>query len=261
MSSENTNKLVAELRTSIDRLYSDFRKIKDQLILLARVLDETNLCERSGISMKIKELLEDKIKEGKISSKWIEESLPQEYKRKYVKSEPSSLLENKDNNEVQVPVQSVLERGLDSNQGQVLQQENKGSDSTVFKEQHKQKEKQFLQKIEQQGEQIIKQEQIVKEQERELERLRPLAEEQRQQTEQSQLTNENLDLKEQLGKLREENSKFRAELDESKKEGQLKILVDEWTLSKQLSSLRYSGYTKLQIVIENGKYVKIEGAD
>jgi hypothetical protein len=39
-------------------------------------------------------MLNDKINEGKITGKWIEECLPQEYKRKYAKSELSSLSRN-----------------------------------------------------------------------------------------------------------------------------------------------------------------------
>ena len=38
----------------------------------------------------IKKLLADKVKEGKISARWIEDSLPSEYKRKYTKSELTS---------------------------------------------------------------------------------------------------------------------------------------------------------------------------
>ena len=36
-------------------------------------------------------MLADKIKEGKITKKWIERCLPQEYRRRYAKSEQSSL--------------------------------------------------------------------------------------------------------------------------------------------------------------------------
>jgi hypothetical protein len=57
-------------------------------------LDETRQCEETQICRKIKEMLNDKIKEGKITGKWIEECLPQEYKRKYAKSELSSLSRN-----------------------------------------------------------------------------------------------------------------------------------------------------------------------
>ena len=56
-------------------------------------MDEVQLCERNEICRAIKDILKDKIKEGKITvSKWIEESLPDDYKRKYSKSEQNSLL-------------------------------------------------------------------------------------------------------------------------------------------------------------------------
>ena len=42
-----------------------------------------------------KKILRDKIQKGKVSEKWIEECLPPEYKRTYVKSEPSSLSKQK----------------------------------------------------------------------------------------------------------------------------------------------------------------------
>ncbi len=39
-------------------------------------------------------MLADKINEGKITGKWIERCLPQEYRRRYAKSEQSSLSRN-----------------------------------------------------------------------------------------------------------------------------------------------------------------------
>ncbi len=54
-------------------------------------MDEEGLCERDQISRTIKKILKDKIQEHKITEKWIEECLPQEYKRQYTKSEASSL--------------------------------------------------------------------------------------------------------------------------------------------------------------------------
>lgn len=50
---------------------------------------------RDQISRTIKILLKDKIQANKITEKWIEECLPQEYKRQYIKSEPSSLSKQK----------------------------------------------------------------------------------------------------------------------------------------------------------------------
>ena len=48
-------------------------------------------CKQNQICTKIKEMLADKIKEGKITKKCIERCLPQEYRRRYAKSEQSSL--------------------------------------------------------------------------------------------------------------------------------------------------------------------------
>jgi acid phosphatase class B len=65
---------------------------------LARLLDESKQYEQSKICIRIKELLKDKILQGKVTEKWIENCLPKEYKRKYAdginknKSEVTSLL-------------------------------------------------------------------------------------------------------------------------------------------------------------------------
>jgi hypothetical protein len=60
---------------------------RDLIQELARRLDESMQCEQGQICKRIKEILKDKIQEGKITEKWIEECLPKEYKRKYIKSE------------------------------------------------------------------------------------------------------------------------------------------------------------------------------
>lgn len=87
--------IVVDLRQVVDQIDKDFKKAKDLITEIARRLDEGRFCERGHISRKIKEMLQDKIKEGKITSKWIEDCLPQQYKRKYIsKSEVSSLSEN-----------------------------------------------------------------------------------------------------------------------------------------------------------------------
>jgi hypothetical protein len=91
-SSISIDVIVTKLRVTIDRLDIHFDKAKSLISELAIQLDESKECKQSQICRKIKELLEDKIKEGKISEKWIEECLPQKYKRKYAnKSEVSSL--------------------------------------------------------------------------------------------------------------------------------------------------------------------------
>jgi hypothetical protein len=83
--------IIADLKISIDQLHNSFNKAKDLILELARRLDETKRCEQSQICRKIKEVLQDKIKEGKITEKWIAGCLPPEYKRRYAKSEVSSL--------------------------------------------------------------------------------------------------------------------------------------------------------------------------
>jgi hypothetical protein len=84
--------IINDLRLVVDQLGKNFIKTKDLIHELARRLDENKLCERDQVSRKIKEILKDKIREGKITAKWIEDCLPPEYKRKYrTKSEVSSL--------------------------------------------------------------------------------------------------------------------------------------------------------------------------
>ena len=83
--------VVDDLRAVIDELDRNFADAKNLILELARLLDKTKQCKQSQICTKIKEMLADKINEGKITGKWIEECLPQEYKRKYTKSELSSL--------------------------------------------------------------------------------------------------------------------------------------------------------------------------
>jgi len=85
------NTVVANLRAVIDELDKNFASAKSLILELARLLDETKQGKQSQICAKIKEMLADKIKEGKITKKWIERCLPQEYRRRYAKSEQSSL--------------------------------------------------------------------------------------------------------------------------------------------------------------------------
>jgi hypothetical protein len=85
------NKIIVKLRADIDALHLHTNGIKDSILDLARYLNENKIFERNQICRRIKEKLQDKIKEGKITEKWIEECLPQEYKRRYTKSEVSSV--------------------------------------------------------------------------------------------------------------------------------------------------------------------------
>jgi hypothetical protein len=86
--------VVVNLRAVIDELDRNFASAKSLILELARLLDETKQCRQSQICRKIKEMLADKIKEGKITKKWIEHCLPQEYRRRYAKSELCSLSRN-----------------------------------------------------------------------------------------------------------------------------------------------------------------------
>lgn len=83
--------IITNLRSTIDQLNSNFMRAKESITELARRLDEDRICETSKVSRLIKYILKDKILEGKITAKWIEECLPEEYKRNYSKSEQNSL--------------------------------------------------------------------------------------------------------------------------------------------------------------------------
>ena len=86
---------IVNLKKGIDKLGKEFDTIKNHTLNLATQLNESKLCATHKISIRIKDILKDEIKKGKITGKWIEECLPPEYKRKYdrKKSEVSSLLE------------------------------------------------------------------------------------------------------------------------------------------------------------------------
>lgn len=85
-------RIIADLKLTIDKLNSNFESAKSLILKLATKMDEDHICERNQISATIKDLLRDAIKQGKITAKWIEECLPENYKRKYAKSELCSHL-------------------------------------------------------------------------------------------------------------------------------------------------------------------------
>lgn len=84
--------LITNLRNMIDQFDVTSNTIRQYLLELARHLDEEKKCERYKICVLIKEMLKDKISDGKISARWIEDCLPKDYKRKYTKCEVASLL-------------------------------------------------------------------------------------------------------------------------------------------------------------------------
>jgi hypothetical protein len=75
------------LRIAIEQMYLGLTKAKELILETARQLDEEHVEDQDKICKKIKEILKDKIQEGKISEGWIEECLPREYKRKYIRTE------------------------------------------------------------------------------------------------------------------------------------------------------------------------------
>jgi hypothetical protein len=94
---QDIKNIIARLRITVDHIDSPRNYARDLIHELARQLDERRLCKRGHISIKIKEILEDKIHAGKVTERWIRKCLPPEYKREYIKDkrELSSLSEKK----------------------------------------------------------------------------------------------------------------------------------------------------------------------
>ncbi len=84
---ENVKSTARNLRIAIEQMHLGLTKTKELILETARQLDEEHVEDQAKICKKIKEILKDKIQEGKISEGWIEECLPREYKRKYTKTE------------------------------------------------------------------------------------------------------------------------------------------------------------------------------
>jgi hypothetical protein len=84
---ENVKSIARNLRIAVDQMHLGLTKAKELILETARQLDEEHVEEQAKICKKIKEILKDKIQEGKISEGWIEECLPCEYKRKYTRTE------------------------------------------------------------------------------------------------------------------------------------------------------------------------------
>ena len=87
---QDIKNIITKLRITVDHIDSPRNYARDLIHELARQLDERRLCERGRISIKIKEILKDKIQVGKITKEWISECLPEDYKRKYTKSKIQS---------------------------------------------------------------------------------------------------------------------------------------------------------------------------
>lgn len=114
--------MVIDLKHVVDRIHKDFKEARDLILEIAHRLDEGRFCERGHISRRIKEMLQDQIKERKITPKWIEDCLPREYKRKYTsKSEVSSLSDN-DNDAATAPEET--KKIVVDTQGRPIEEEN-----------------------------------------------------------------------------------------------------------------------------------------
>ena len=69
----------------VEILSLNFTKLREIIQELARRLDEEQICKQENICQTIKEILKEKIAEGKISERYIESCLPTEYKRKHIR--------------------------------------------------------------------------------------------------------------------------------------------------------------------------------
>jgi len=110
---------IEDIITRLNKAIDEYNKIsttaRDLILELAKAMRESKSCKKSSeISSKIKKLLQDTITEKKITKRWIEESLPSEFKRKYSpKSEQCSLSKDKDKpqqHQIMVDTSGHLER-------------------------------------------------------------------------------------------------------------------------------------------------------
>src|SRR5215207_9374599 len=94
------NGIIVDLKMLVEELHFEFTKLRDIIQELAKRLDENKICKQEIICQAIKEILKEKISEGKISERYIESCLPTEYKRKHIRkkiieSEICSVTQNK----------------------------------------------------------------------------------------------------------------------------------------------------------------------
>ena len=130
---------ITMLLVVIDQIDSDFKQARELILEIAKRLDEEGLCERNEISRTLKKILREKIQKGKVTEKWIEECLPPEYKRTYVKSELSSLSKQKKPQLVGVSTggkHTLLEDGNGVNQPTKVQPPNRMESDDKLKQRH-----------------------------------------------------------------------------------------------------------------------------
>ncbi len=81
----SVNGIIADLKMLVENFHLEFTKLREIIQELARRLDENKICKQETICQAIKEILKEKISEGKISERYIESCLPTEYKRKHIR--------------------------------------------------------------------------------------------------------------------------------------------------------------------------------
>jgi hypothetical protein len=77
--------IITDLKMMIENIYLKFTTVKEIIQELAKRLDENKICKQETICQAIKEILKEKISEGKISERYIESCLPTGYKRKHIR--------------------------------------------------------------------------------------------------------------------------------------------------------------------------------
>jgi len=79
------NGIIADLKMVVEKFHLEFTKMREIIQELAKRLDENKICKQEIVCQAIKEILKEKIAEGKISERYIESCLPTEYKRKHIR--------------------------------------------------------------------------------------------------------------------------------------------------------------------------------
>jgi hypothetical protein len=79
------NGIIADLKIMVEKFHLEFTKLREIIQELAKRLDENKICKQEIVCQAIKEILKEKIAEGKISERYIESCLPTEYKRKHIR--------------------------------------------------------------------------------------------------------------------------------------------------------------------------------
>jgi len=100
------NGIIADLKIVVENFHLECTKLRDIIQELAKKLDENKICKQDIICQSIKEILKEKIDEGKISERYIESCLPTEYKRKHIRkkiieTEICSVSKNKNSSLIQ----------------------------------------------------------------------------------------------------------------------------------------------------------------